>query len=161
MGGCALRQRMSIEFLRSRAERSLPQQRVKDLRVDRLREKLVASGLERERPVLARRKRGDRDESRVLERLFVAKLARDLAAVEIGQAKVEEHDVGTELSRDGEGGEAVDGELHLVAHHLHEDGHGMHRVEVVLDDEHPPPGGKPGRGFTRRLHSAPPMSGRC
>jgi len=43
---------------------------------------------------------GDRDELRVLEPGLVAELARDLVALEVGEADVEDDDVGAERARD-------------------------------------------------------------
>ena len=67
-------------------------------------------------------------------------LARDMVALEVRQPDVEDDDVGTKRARDVDRGHAVDRELHLVAHHLDQQRHRVHRVEVVLDHEDAPLG---------------------
>src|SRR6185503_12461904 len=111
------------------------EQRLEHARLDRLAVELLAARVQRAALEVLLRQPRDRDELRVLQAGLEPELARDVVALEVRQADVEDDDVGTERARDVDRGHAVDGELHLVAHHLDQQRHGVHRVEVVLDHE--------------------------
>ena len=66
----------------------------------------------------------------------LAQRARDVEAVDLGQAEIEDHEIGSERMRLLEAVGAVGGGAHLVALHAQRALQRLGDVVVILDDEH-------------------------
>ena len=119
----------------------------------------------RERPlaVLVLAEPGDGDEHGAVEPRLGAEAGGELVAVDVGQADVEQDDVGAELAGGLDGRPAVAGGPGLVARGGEQAGHPPGGVGVVVHHEHPsrarPAGPAGGRG-RRRAAAAVAAAGR-
>src|SRR5436309_3219311 len=78
--------------------------------------------------VLVHSPAGDRDQVRVVARGVLADAARDLVAVALGHADVEQRHLGVDLLRHAHGRLAVEGDVHVVPGSLEEQREARHRV---------------------------------
>ena len=121
---------------RRAARRAAAQQRAHAreqlLALERLDEVVVGARVEALDARLQRVARGQDQDRHVV---VGAQRARDLDAVELRQAEVEDHEVGRERAALLERGRAVGGRAHLVALHAQRALQRLGDVLVVLDDE--------------------------
>ena len=76
-----------------------------------------------------------RDQAHLAPPGFAANRARDVVARHLGHADVEQHDVGTPLPRERDGGAPVVGGEHFVARRLQEERQAVGAVLAVVGDE--------------------------
>ena len=124
--------------LRGPARGPPPQQRAQPceqlLALERLDEVVVGAGVEADDAVVERVARGEHEDAHVVAPV---QLLRHLDPVELGQAEVEDHQIGQERVRRVERRHAVAGHAHVVALHPQHPLERLRDLIVVLDDEHP------------------------
>ena len=102
--------------------------------IDGLEEKVVASGFACPAAIRLPTVTGDGDDGeRPMQ--FPAEGGGDLITVEVGQADIEQHDVGSLATSDLDGLITVAGDLDMVAEAHEPPGHALGGISVVIDDE--------------------------
>ena len=115
----------------------LHQNLLKPRRVHGLGKNLFATCFECLLPHLVHGAAGYGNDPRVPEIRLPLQLPRDVVALEIGQSYVEQYHLRAEATGNIQCSKAIDGELHLMAHHPYKCRHGVDRIEVIFDDQHP------------------------
>src|SRR3989449_6197261 len=115
-----------------------------------LHEVVVEPGLERAALVLLAPVARQGDEEDPAEARLLPQLPGELVPVHAREPEVGEHDIGRERRRRPEGGESVEGHLHLVTPALEHRGEALGRVLMVLHEEDiETAGGRAGRSGRR------------